>query len=362
MANSKNKNNPSPCFFRAIGVMSGTSLDGLDLCYAQFDYKDQKWGYKIIKDKTIPYTSDFKQTLSNAITLSGEELTYLHAELGIWIGNRINNFKEDINDRVDLIGSHGHTVFHNPESGYTTQIASGAHIAAVTGIPCVCDFRTGDVARGGQGAPLVPIGDDLLFGEYDFCLNIGGIANISFKQNNKRIAYDICPANMALNHISQEAGNEFDKNGELGKGGAISHGLLIELNNLDYYKIHGAKSLGREWFNHIFLPLINQHNLSPADGLRTVYEHIAQKISESITIFPNSSVLITGGGAKNQFLVELVKEKCKNKLVIPELELVDFKEALIFAFLAVLYKLNIPSCLASVTGAKNDSIGGCLYY
>ena len=362
MDSSIQKEIPSPCSFMAIGVMSGTSLDGLDLCYAKFDFENQKWNYKINKTTTIPYSKDFKQTLSKAIDLSGEDLAQLNSELGAWIGNRINEFKSDLEERIDLIGSHGHTVFHNPKRGFSTQIGSGAHIAALTGIPCVCDFRTGDVARGGQGAPLVPIGDELLFGEFDFCLNIGGIANISYNQNNQQLAYDICPANMALNHIANALGKEFDDNGSFGKTGEVNEELLEELNHLVFYGVMGAKSLGREWFEGVFLTTLNKHNLELKDLMRTVYEHIATKISNALTLIPKGSVLITGGGAKNQFLVELIKQKCNNTLVIPEPILVDFKEALIFAFLAVLYKLQIPSCLASVTGARNNSIGGCLYY
>ncbi|PKP38887.1 MAG: anhydro-N-acetylmuramic acid kinase [Bacteroidetes bacterium HGW-Bacteroidetes-15] len=354
--------NHSAIRYSAIGVMSGTSLDGLDLSFARFSHSNGKWEQQIIKAKTIPYNTDLKRKLGNAMSLNGQELALLNSAFGDWIAQRINEFKIGIEEPIDIIGSHGHTVFHCPSLGYTTQIGSGAHIAALTGLPCVCDFRMGDLARGGQGAPLVPIGDELLFGDYDLCLNIGGIVNISLRDNNERIAYDICPANMALNHFSQFFGLEYDIDGKVGKSGNINELLLKTLNQLDYYDLKGPKSLGREWFESDFLPIIIAFNIPTNDILRTLYEHISKKICEAMAFIPKGKVLITGGGAKNSFLVELIKSMSKNSIVIPEPELIDYKEALIFGFLAVLYKLQIPSSLASVTGAKSNSIGGCLYY
>ena len=358
---STTQHNQSPCQFRAIGVMSGTSLDGLDICLAQFNF-DKQWKYTILNAQTVAYTNNFRESLKKAMSLTAEELVKLDAFLGKWIGERINDFLKINNASADVIGSHGHTVFHNPSNGYSTQIGHGAHIASQTGIPCICDFRMGDVARGGQGAPLVPIGDELLFSDYDFCLNIGGIANISYNEKGKRVAYDICPANMAINHVANSLGHEMDENGSIGRTGKVNQYLLGDINTLDYYRVTGAKSLGREWFDSNFLPILAKYNLKSEDTIRTLYEHISTKIAMAISHKPNSNMLISGGGAKNKFLVELLSSKCNANIVTPTSELIDYKEALIFAFLAVLYLNKIPASLSSVTGASESSIAGCMYY
>ncbi|MFA5647536.1 MAG: anhydro-N-acetylmuramic acid kinase [Bacteroidales bacterium] len=347
---------------RALGVMSGTSLDGVDLCLAQFKLSNQKWTYSIEKAKTFEYTKSEKEILGNAHNLSGLELSYLNAWYGKWIAEKINTFIETSNHPTNIIGSHGHTVFHNPSKGFSVQIGSGAHIAAITGIPCVCDFRMNDIARGGQGAPLVPIGDTLLFNNFDICLNIGGIANLSFNSTSgERVAYDICPANMALNHLAHCVNKEYDHNGEIGRKGKVNAKLLEQLNRLDFYGLKRPKSLGREWFEQKFLPLISNVELPTEDLLRTVYEHIAKNISESFAEIPHGKVLVTGGGAKNLFLTNLISSKCKNDIVIPNAELIDFKEALVFGFLAVLYMHQTPSAIATATGATSNSVGGCMY-
>ena len=356
-------NNQRDNRYNAIGVMSGTSHDGLDLCFAEYSFTNQGCSYRIIKARTVEYDQSLRQSLMNAYNLSGRELSKLNAWYGVWIAKKINEFKLTINEPIDVIGSHGHTIFHDPKNGYSTQIGSGAHIAAEAGIDCICDFRSGDIARGGQGAPLVPIGDELLFPNYNICLNIGGIANLSYSTNGHRVAYDICPANMALNRLMQlHYSISYDKDGVLGRRGNIDESLLEKLNSLDYYHNKESKSLGREWFESTFQPLVDNHNANIEDKLRTLYEHIALKISESLTIKKSGTVLLTGGGAKNSFLTDLIDEKTNNTIIIPSDEVIDFKEALIFGFLAILYLRKTPTSLASVTGASANSIGGCLYY
>ncbi len=346
----------------AVGVMSGTSQDGLDMCLAKFEKTPIQWDFEIIKAVTVEYTDQTKNDLNRCKDFSGEQLWKFHCDYGKWIGQMVAHFTHELDLPIELIGSHGHTVFHNPSAAYTLQIGHGAYIAAETGIPCICDFRSGDVARGGQGAPLVPIGDSLLFPHYDFCLNLGGIANISFQRNGQRIAYDICPANMALNHLANRWGLPMDSDGHLGRKGAVNEQLIETLNRLNYYSQKGAKSLGREWFEQEFIPIINTTKLNNEDILRTIYEHVADQIAQSTQEKPNSSMLVTGGGAKNSFLMELISKKCGGNVMIPSTDIVDFKEALIFAFLAVLYKTQTISSLSSVTGASTDSIGGCLYF
>ncbi len=342
--------------------MSGTSLDGLDICLSEFEYSSGEWKHDILQAKTIEYSKQQKKMLLSAYNSSGRELMLIDAQLGKWLGEQINEFKSKLNFiiKIDVIGSHGHTLFHEPRQGFSTQIGSGAHIAAITGIPCVSNFRMGDVARGGQGAPLVPIGDELLFNQYFFCLNLGGFANISFKSNGKRTAFDISPANMALNYLAQLLGKDMDSGGDIGKRGDANFELLDRLNKIGYYNQLGSKSLGREWFDAEFLPIINSYSITVEDKLRTVYEHIAQQIGKVVNQTPQGSVQITGGGAKNTFLVEVLKRTCLNPLHIPSSDIIDFKEAHIFGFLALLFILKQNSALASVTGAHVDSIAGCL--
>ncbi len=342
--------------------MSGTSLDGLDICLSEFEYSSGEWKHAILQAETIEYSKQQKQMLLSAYNSSGRELMLIDARLGKWLGEQVNEFRSKLNFNItiDIIGSHGHTLFHEPRQGFSTQIGSGAHIAALTGIPCVSNFRMGDVARGGQGAPLVPIGDELLFNQYFFCLNLGGFANISFKSNGKRTAFDICPANMALNYLAQLLGRDMDSGGDIGKRGDTNFELLDRLNKISYYNHYGSKSLGREWFDVEFIPIINSYSIKDEDILRTVYEHIVQQIGKVVNQTPQGSVLVTGGGAKNSFLIEALKTICQNPINIPSNNIIDFKEAHIFGFLALLFSIKQNSALASVTGAHADSIAGCL--
>lgn len=348
-----------------LGVMSGTSLDGLDLALCRFINSDRKWNYDIISAETILYPEFWQLNLRNACQLNGEELLLLNNSYGNFIGHSVKKFLSG-KEKPELIASHGHTIFHQPEKRLTFQLGNGACIAASSSITTICDFRNLDVALGGNGAPLVPIGDMYLFPEYEYCLNIGGFANISYKTEHKQntksskvIAYDICPANIILNILSGEKGASFDKNGDIGKRGNINSALLEELDSLNYYKMKPPKSLGREWMENEMLPVVQSYNIPTEDKLRTVYEHIAKQISASVK--NKGSILITGGGAKNRFLIERISFFCKNPVHIPSPDIIDFKEALIFAFLGALCLNNQTNCLASVTGAEKDNIGGVLY-
>lgn len=363
--------------------MSGTSLDGVDLAYCVFktgnadsvnklnDFKkedrqdsttdDKNWSYEVRKATTIPYPEALKQKLAQAMSLSGYELALLHNELGRYIGTQVNEFMADFAEEVELIASHGHTVFHRPDLGMTLQIGSGADIAAICGKPTVCDFRTLDVTLGGQGAPLVPIGDELLFGQYDICLNLGGISNLSYCENGQRKAYDISPCNIVLNQLARQMGKEYDADGIIAKNGRINMPLLEKLNQLEYYQQTGTKSLGREWIDTTFFPILEQCQLSIPDQMRTVCEHIAFQIAEACNSAGGKTLLITGGGAHNTFLIDLIRQKFHGQVIIPDDNTIDFKEAIIFAFLGMLRANGLPNCLASVTGAKRDSCGGGIY-
>lgn len=346
--------------YYVIGLMSGTSLDGLDIAACKFEHNDGNWKYQIIHADTFEYTETMLLRLKNAAGLSGLDLAQLNVDLGILHGNYVKDFLSKHNFDADFISSHGHTIFHQPEKSLTLQIVSAPHIAAITGLAVLSDFRTTDVAIGGQGAPLVPIGDLLLFNEYDYCLNLGGIANISIKGNPFK-AFDISPCNMALNLLADKLGQPYDDKGQIAASGEICLPLLEELNKLDFYKNAGPKSLGREFFEMDFLPLLNKYKISIPDLLRTVVEHIATQIAAVIPIDDSKKMLITGGGALNTFLIDRIKSLSNVELHIPESSIIQFKEALIFAFLGVLRLRAQPNSLASVTGAPYDSIGGSVY-
>lgn len=339
--------------------MSGTSLDGLDIAACKFWKENEAWKYEINYAETIPYAESEIKSLKHAFYLNGADLIALHHHYGDLIGLKVKQFCELHAIRPDYIASHGHTIFHQPHKGFTFQLGHGANIAARAGIITICDFRTSDVAYGGQGAPLVPVGDELLFAEYDYCLNLGGISNISFREQGKRKAFDIGICNMALNELAKEENLAFDKDGLLARSGIVEIDLLdqcIEATKKNHLNQH---SLGYEWFDSVIRPILNDYNSATANKLRTYCEFIALQISSHI--LDNKTVLLTGGGAKNKFLVECIQQKCNSKIIIPNNQLIDFKEALIFAFLGMLRINNQANALCDVTGALNDSKGGCIY-
>ncbi|MDD4109062.1 MAG: anhydro-N-acetylmuramic acid kinase [Prolixibacteraceae bacterium] len=347
--------------YRVIGLMSGTSLDGLDILGAEFTKSDNKWHYKILAAETVNYSDTWQNSLKGAHSLSGKELLKLHNEYGRLTGMLVNSFIKANSFYPVLIASHGHTVFHQPGEGVTFQLGNGVVIAKETQTITVADFRQGDVILGGQGAPLVPAGDRLLFADYSFCLNLGGFANISFERDNKRIAFDICPVNFILNYLANIKDMPFDKNGESGRSGKTDLKLLSFLNGIDYYHQQPPKSLSREWAEELFIPLLTESEIPVNDKLRTVYEHIAIQISR---IFKDSrkSVLITGGGAFNRFLIERIRKHAAMELVIPENKLIKYKEALVFGFLGLLRYLGEINCYSSVTGAKRDTSAGIIFH
>ncbi|HEV7231909.1 MAG TPA: anhydro-N-acetylmuramic acid kinase [Bacteroidia bacterium] len=346
--------------YTAIGLMSGTSLDGLDIACCTFIYQRGKWRFHISSAKTIAYTPVLKDRLRNADKLDAAGLAEIHTWFGHWMGTRADDFIRKHKLKPLIVSSHGHTVFHQPAKGFTLQIGSGASLAAACGIKTVCDFRSGDVALGGQGAPLVPIGDELLFSEYGYCLNLGGFANISFRDQNERVAFDICPVNIVLNHLTLKLGKAFDKGGALARKGTLILPLLEALNEARFYQKKGPKSLGKEWVWKEVIPLLEKQKASVPDLLHTYCEHIAYQIG--IQILPGKNdMLVTGGGAYNDFLMERIRDYAPCEIRIPDNLTVQFREALVFAFLGVLRLRGEHNCLSSVTGARCDSSGGCIY-
>ncbi|HEY3389261.1 MAG TPA: anhydro-N-acetylmuramic acid kinase [Prolixibacteraceae bacterium] len=342
----------------ALGIMSGTSLDGVDLALCRFSESDAAWSYEIVDAQTVGYPPRWIERLTEAPHLRAEEFLLLHNEYGRYTGELVTEFLRG-RETPQLIAAHGHTIFHQPGKRFTFQLGNGASIAATAGITTICDFRNFDVALGGQGAPLVPIGDQLLFFEFDYCLNIGGFANISFDLDGSRIAFDISPANIVLNELAQKEGFPYDKDGQIGASGAVDQSLLNKLNNLDYYNQKWPKSLGREWIDNQITPLLKASALSIKDQAATIYEHVAFQISN--VIGNNGKLLATGGGSKNKFLIDKLKSKTSCQIILPDEKLIDFKEALIFALLGVLAFEGQVNVQASVTGSIRDHIGGVIY-
>lgn len=342
--------------------MSGTSLDGIDLAYIHFDIK-ANWSFEILIAETIPYNGYWISILKTLTALSMQKLTSLDEDYSDYLASTIETFiiKNQISN-LDAVCSHGHTALHRPENGLTYQIGNLSKIASLLNQNVVCDFRTQDVALGGQGAPLVPIGDKLLFPDYDFCLNLGGFANISTDSNNKRIAFDICPVNIVLNHYVSQLELAYDDRGFIASKGTIQHDLLKKLNCLPFYSKAFPKSLGLEWVQDEIFPLIDSFQLSIEDILRTFVEHISIQISREIDKKQDAvSVLVTGGGVYNDFLVKRIKSLTKGHIEIPNGKIIEFKEALIFGLLGVLKLRDEVNCLSSVTGASKDHSSGKIY-
>lgn len=362
--------------YRAIGIMSGSSLDGLDIAFVEFTHQGGTWTYEIIAAECYAYSPEWKERLQNATSLNALDYQLLHADYGHYIGREVNRFIEEnhLHYKIGLIASHGHTSFHVPGRKMTAQLGDGAAIAAETGLPVVSDLRALDVAFGGQGAPIVPVGEKLLLKEYDMYLNLGGIANISINHPDQYIAYDICPANRVLNMIAAKENKEYDAGGQMAALGNVHAGLLLKLNALDYYKQPFPKSLANSFGVDEVYPLIRSFGLTHFDELRTYVEHIVHQIQSAIgngqlannfkSQTSNSKLLVTGGGALNTFLIERLSAELKEldiEVVVPDEKLVQYKEAMIMAFIGVLRWRQEYNVLSSVTGAERDSIGGAVW-
>ncbi len=347
--------------YRVTGLMSGSSMDGVDLACCDLSWKDQQWNYHILAAETFPYGDVLLGKLEQACNWDMEKIDKLDLELGNHYAGLLNEFHLKYGLQPEFVASHGHTILHDPQRGVTYQAGNGRIIAKKTGLMVINDFRSEDVAQGGEGAPLVPLGDRMLFHQYEGCLNLGGFANISFvNSQGQLIAYDLSPANMALNSVAAREGLTFDRDGKMARSGKVQQELFDRLNRLEYYSETGPKSLGREWFLKQFLPFIQQSRLDTPDIMATVLEHLAFQISRGINKAGIQSVLLSGGGVLNQTLVERLKKLSRASLVIPEEKLIHYKEALIFALLGTLRLRGEINCLASVTGGRKDLSAGTI--
>jgi anhydro-N-acetylmuramic acid kinase len=362
--------------YRAIGLMSGSSLDGLDIVFAELHENAGNWSFEIKAADCYPYSEEWKARLQDAISLNARDYLLLHTDYGHYLGKEVNRFIESnqLHYQVGLIASHGHTSFHMPSRKMTAQLGDGAAIAAETGLPVVSDLRALDLAFGGQGAPIVPIGEKLLLSDYSMLLNLGGIANISLQTDAGYIAFDICAANRVLNMIAAMVNKEYDAGGQMASMGNLHEGMLEKLNELPYYKLPYPKSLANSFGTDEVFPLIKSFGLPHNDGLRTYAEHIVQQIRKSvekeiqnIRLKPGKSshqLLVTGGGAFNTFLINRLKEELSPldiEVVIPDDNIIQYKEALVMALIGVLRWRQENNVLSSVTGAKRDSIGGAVW-
>ncbi len=358
--------------YHALGLMSGSSLDGLDIVHCRFEENDEKWHYEILNATTVPYPTKWKLRLKKLVLQNA--ITYLktHVFFGHYIGGLVKDFIDErgIHDQIDFIVSHGQTVFHQPENRLTSQIGDGAAIATATGFPVIAELRSADVALGGQGTPLVPIGEKYLFPDHDLFLNMGGIANITAKLPDRIIAFDVCPVNLPLNQVAQFSNIEYDKNGEMARSGQLNEDLLGELNKSWYYDKEYPKSLSGGWVSKVMMPVLKRFRIPVEDKLRTLTEHIALQIAnglemvqrkEGIELDKSKELLLSGGGAYNQFLVERLHELAPVTPKLANDDVVQFKEAIITGFAGVKRMRKESNMLASVTGAERDNIGGCIY-
>lgn len=349
--------------YNTIGVMSGTSLDGIDLAHVTFTLKNKQWVFEIFETETISYDQNWLNKLKIAVGFSASELEELNSDYTELLASTVANFITFHKiEAIDAICSHGHTILHQPQNGLTLQIGNLPQIAKILHQTVVCDFRVQDVALGGQGAPLVPIGDRILFSEFDYCLNLGGFSNISFEENNNRIAFDICPVNTVLNFYANQLGLDYDDKGTISRSGKVNSELLNELNALSYYEKTFPKSLGFEFVKEVILPIIESYTVTTEDKMRTFSEHVAFQIGLALKI-KTGKILISGGGAYNDFLIERIRFQLPEmKIVIPDQKVLEFKEALIFALLGVLRLRNEINVLSSVTGARKDHSSGKIWH
>ncbi|MBS1774082.1 MAG: anhydro-N-acetylmuramic acid kinase [Bacteroidetes bacterium] len=356
--------------YKVIGLMSGSSLDGLDIAFVQLEEIRGQWTYQVLHADCITYTDEWANSLKHVAQLSVPDFLRLHTAYGRYLGEAVNQFIADknIEHQVQFIATHGHTVFHEPQHNTTGQIGDGASIAAITGLPVISDLRALDIALGGQGAPIVPIGDKLLFGQYDYLLNIGGIANITVKNGDGIIAYDVCPANQVLNTLAQRTGKTMDEGGEIAASGTMLTGVLADLNNDAYYTQSAPKSLSNEAAIQIAFPALLESEHAVNDMLHTMVLHIAEQVANAVRQYPTgkeqSMMLVTGGGAFNTFLVEKLQQALDGlnvQVTVPDADTIMYKEAIVMALIGALRWREETNVLASVTGASRDSIGGALW-
>lgn len=360
--------------YQVLGLMSGSSLDGLDIAFCEFIVEDQKiFSWQLLQADTIPFSEMWQSRLAHLPHQSALVYAQSHVYFGHYMGELVNQFLEKYSIQPDFIASHGHTIFHYPEKRMTAQIGDGAALAAVTGCPVISDFRTQDIAINGEGAPLAPTADKHLLSGYDFYLNLGGIANVSCNVNGKFVSFDIGGANQIFDALARLVDLDYDDEGKIASAGKVVNELLSEVNSIDYFAQKYPKSLDNQWVVNNLVKKYMEYPESVENRMRTAVEQLAQQtVQDVIQVIENEGFIKqkytmypTGGGVFNTFLMqrmqELFLEKMDLEIVLPEKEIIQFKEAILMGLLGVLRMENIPNCMSSVTGAKRDTIGGAVY-
>jgi len=342
------------------GVMSGSSLDGLDIAIVHFS-PNSDW--QLLWSYDIPYTPEWVSRLKNYHLLSSTEYVSLKFDFSRYIGELVGDALGDYSGNVDYVSFHGHTLLHLPEKGITEQIGNGGVLAAILNIPTITDFRTQDVTKGGVGTPLAPLVELNLFKGHDYYLNLGGIANITkLIDAAKLMAYDVCPCNQVLNYFSNQMGKDYDEGGEIARSGTINKNLIDYLNSIPYFDQNPPKSLDNNWIMNEVIPNFPAGKIE--DTLHTFCNWVAECIANEVEESKASSLMVSGGGAHNTYFMECLTSRLSSKnceLHLPSKEIIDFKEAILMSLMAYKYINGESNVLCSVTGASSDSIGGALY-
>lgn len=355
--------------YNVIGVTSGTSLAGLDLVFVALTEVRGKWTYEIKAAERLAYTPEWEEKLGSAANLPARDYLLLNSEYGHYTGHAVKQFisQHQLDHQVHFITAHGHTVFHVPGQKMTAQLGDGAAIAAVTGLPVISDLRAMDVALGGKGAPILPIAEQLLFPDYRYRVNLGENATIAIQKDEQFLAFDICPCNYILDTLAETLGRAYDDEGKLAAGGVTDQPLLGALNGLAFYNEKYPRTLASKFGTGIVMPMIQQHQLSTQGKLNTYTHHIAAQIEKVVKdLLPQEedtsrSLLLTGGGTANTYLVKVIEEVLQPLNITVTTQNEPFRNALMIALLGALRWRQEPNALASVTGAEKDSVGGALW-
>lgn len=361
--------------YQIIGLMSGSSLDGIDLAHCSFESHGKNLHWKLNAASTLPFSKEWTNKLLELTQSNSKTLLAAHAAFGRYLGEQVNHFLQEQQLNCDIVASHGHTIFHYPEEQFTFQLGDGAAIAATTGIPTIDRFRAMDMAFGGQGAPVAPIVDRYLFEGYDYYLNIGGIANISAPiRDHRMVAFDIGGANQILDALAQIDGHSYDDKGKIAASGTPIPMLYDQINALPYFSESYPKSLGNDWVLDQQTSVYLQHTGKTADKLSTACKQLAYQTAKAILQIQNQEkqqksaykMLVTGGGAWNTFLIQQIRDACQKvcnlAIHIPSDEIIGFKEAILMALMGYLRMTKQNNCLATATGATQDSVSGSLHH
>ena len=358
------------CMMRSylgIGLMSGTSMDGLDIACCRFEENEDHYGFELVASQQVDFPEIWKSRLLNLPAQTAEVYAKTHVYFGHWLGQTVREFIHQHQLKPDFVAAHGQTIFHQPEKNFTAQIGDGETLASYLECPIVSNFRNKDVALGGQGAPLVPLGEKYLFPHQRLFLNLGGFSNLTYET----LAFDISPCNIVLNALAGRIDHDpplaYDPEGAIAASGTSDTALLRALNQLPYFQKKPPKSLGWEWVEAQVLPLLAATDRPVADLLHTYCLHIAAQIgiaADHVTA-SGQEILITGGGRHNRFLMQQIAQQLAARNIGIDTQatpsLIDYKEAIIFAFLGLRVLTGKTTALHTVTGAPFDNLSGAVH-